>query len=52
MFQLLNEFTDKVWKITEAIYERHLPTDQKLLLFTRPYMEDFATIVCELMPGV
>ena len=49
--QLLNDFTEKITRICEGIYDRKVPTDQRLLIWTRPFMEDFATVVSELMPG-
>ena len=50
--QLLNDFTEKITRICEGIYDRKVPTDQRLLIWTRPFMEDFATVVSELMPGI
>ena len=41
---------NKVCRICDGIYDADVPTDQRLLYWTRPVMEEFALTVEEMCP--
>ena len=50
--QKLLDFTKKMMRICDGLYSEEDETTMRLLLLTRPAMEEFADAVNELMPGM